>query len=209
MISYCKNVISNPSQDFWVDVVPRNESVPVPAHTQGPILLLSALWHPPTSKHHTFLLTVDYAALQIVHCWSINYPLSSDLIIWPLSLIRQVGVCHADDLLYLWEPVFISAPFNEEVNLKLAPSFVHPSPNMSLSEYWQTIFLFWHFFRIHFWGRSWSRPGPTLPSEMMLMATVLTNCTNNRFGNPSALNLYGPSWNWTPLEEGLPHRYWN
>ena len=33
--------------------------------------------------------------------------------------------------------------------------------------------------------------------------------TNNRFGDPSALNLYGPSWNWTPLEEGLPQRYWN
>ena len=70
-----------------------------------------------------WLLTFDYAALQIVHCWSINYPLSSDLIIWPLSLIRQVGVCHADDLLYLWEPVFISAPFNEEVNLEIGPIF--------------------------------------------------------------------------------------
>jgi len=77
---------------------------------------------------------------------------------------EPVGVCHADDLLYLWEPVFRfipeDAPFNEEDSL--------------LRE---------------------------------VMVTAWTNFA--KFGDPSSINVYGPSWNWTPLKEGLPHSFLN
>jgi len=77
---------------------------------------------------------------------------------------EPVGVCHADDLLYLWEPVFRfipeDAPFNEEDSL--------------LRE---------------------------------VMVTAWANFA--KFGDPSSLNVYGPSWNWTPLEEGLSHSFLN
>ena len=54
--------------------------------------------------------------------------------------------------------------------------------------------------------------------QSLMMATMILiidnfydKITDDRFGNPSSLNIVGPSWNWNPLEKGVPHRYsmWN
>ena len=61
--TFTHNVINIPHiyvtnfQDLRADVVPRDESVPVPAHPYGTLLLHTAFWHPRTSK--SFLLSFD------------------------------------------------------------------------------------------------------------------------------------------------------
>ena len=37
-------------QDLWADVVPRNESVPVPPHPHGPLFFFTTLWHSRTGE---------------------------------------------------------------------------------------------------------------------------------------------------------------